>query len=92
MTTITFILDDDTEVEVDFNYTPECRGSRVNGLQMEPDESESIEIVSIKANGEIVNNDKMILRAMIECSKHVKAEKESAALERALARRDINNL
>lgn len=44
--------DDDQEIKVIGEYTPPCRGYRDHyGVQMEPDEPDSIEDVSATING-----------------------------------------
>jgi hypothetical protein len=36
------------EVQVEFDYHPFCRGTRENGLPLEPDDQEAVEIISVK--------------------------------------------
>lgn len=39
------------KIEIDFDYLPAERGSRENGIQMEPDYPEDVEINSVTYNG-----------------------------------------
>jgi hypothetical protein len=72
-----YTLDDETDVTVEFNYTPPCPGSRGDyGLQMEPDEPADIELIEIKdTKGSIIDIDsldKKVISAIEEaCFDHV---------------------
>lgn len=90
MITMTYFIeqhDDDLEVTVDFDYTAPCKGTRGEyGLQMEPDEPASIEIISIKTKDTTIDistlDENMLDKIEQACFDYIELKIQEDAAER----------
>ena len=82
-------IENNVEVEVEYEATAAYKGYREGGLQMEPDEPESVDITSIKHEGEEITarcDEDALEYITEEAFKDLESVRESAQYDAAEAR------
>jgi hypothetical protein len=85
---MTFWTEDDIEVSVEYEYTAGCRGSRENGVPIEPDTPAEVEILSCKDDegNDVELSERDVAEICEKAEEDVESDYEDWQTEMAISR------